>query len=127
MYPPLTSTYQPGIGADIWLLGFSFIEIAAIAAAVELIVGTLKCRPPGMRINLIPLYCWYVLVAAAMVLFAFPPLIAGSLLLEIERAFHWPFFNPEGVVILCCGSISSGCLVIRRFTSFFCPRWRCLR
>ena len=96
MYPPLTSTYQPGIGADMWLLGFSFIEVAAIAAAVELIVGTLKCRPPGMRINLIPLYCWYVLVAAAMVLFAFPPLIAGSMLLEIERAFHWPFFDPRG-------------------------------
>jgi cytochrome c oxidase subunit I+III len=96
MYPPLTSTYQPGIGADMWLLGFSFIEIAAIAAAVELIVGTLKCRPPGMRINLIPLYCWYVLVAAVMVLFAFPPLIAGSMLLEIERAFHWPFFDPRG-------------------------------
>jgi cytochrome c oxidase subunit I+III len=96
MYPPLTSNYQPGIGADIWLLGFSFIEIAAIAAAVELIVGTLQCRPPGMRINLIPLYCWYVLVAAAMVLFAFPPLIAGSMLMEIERAFGWPFFNPEG-------------------------------
>ena len=93
MYPPLTSSYQPGIGADIWLLGFSFIEIAAIAAAVELIVGVLKCRPPGMRINMIPLYCWYVLVAAAMVLFAFPPLIAGSMLLELERAFHWPFFD----------------------------------
>ena len=93
MYPPLTSAYQPDIGADLWLLGFSFIEIAAIAAAVEMIVGTLKCRPPGMRINLIPLYVWYVLVAAAMILFAFPPLIAGSLLLEIERAFHWPFFD----------------------------------
>ncbi|MBW3563290.1 MAG: cytochrome c oxidase subunit I [Acidobacteria bacterium] len=96
MYPPLTSKYQPGVGADMWLLGFSFIEIAAIAAAVELIVGTLKCRPPGMRINLIPLYCWYVLVAAAMVLFAFPPLIAGSMLLEVERAFKWPFFDPAG-------------------------------
>ena len=95
MYPPLTSKYQSGIGADMWLLGFSFIEVAAIAAAVELIVGTLKCRPPGMRINLIPLYCWYVLVAAAMVLFAFPPLIAGSMLLEVERAFDWPFFRPE--------------------------------
>ena len=34
MYPPLTSAYQPGIGADMWLLGFSFIEVAAIAAAV---------------------------------------------------------------------------------------------
>jgi cytochrome c oxidase subunit I+III len=93
MYPPLTTGYQPGIGADIWLLGFSFIEVAAIAAAVELIVGVLKCRAPGMRINLIPLYCWYVLVAAAMVLFAFPPLIAGTILLELERAFHWPFFD----------------------------------
>ena len=96
MYPPLTSSYQTGIGADIWLLGFSFIEVAAIAAAVEMIVGALKCRPPGMRINLMPLYAWYVLVAAAMILFAFPPLIAGSLLLEVERAFHWPFFNPAG-------------------------------
>ena len=96
MYPPLTSTYQPDIGADIWLLGFSFIEIAAIAAAVEMIVGSLLTRPPGMRINLVPLYVWYVLVAAAMILFAFPPLIAGSMLLEIERAFHWPFFNPAG-------------------------------
>lgn len=93
MYPPLTSAYQPDIGADIWLLGFSFIEVAAIAAAVEMIVGTLKCRPPGMRINLIPLYAWYVLVAAAMILFAFPPLITGSMLLEVERAFGWPFFD----------------------------------
>jgi heme/copper-type cytochrome/quinol oxidase subunit 1 len=53
-----------GIGADIWLLGFSFIEVAAIAAAVELIVGVLRSRPPGMRLNLMPLYAWYVLVAA---------------------------------------------------------------
>jgi cytochrome c oxidase subunit I+III len=93
MYPPLTSSYDMGIGADIWLLGLSFIEVAAIAAAVELIVGILKFRPPGMRINLIPLYCWYVLVVAGMILFAFPPLIAGDVLLEMERAFGWPFFD----------------------------------
>lgn len=93
MYPPLTSGFQTGIGADIWLLGFSFIEVAAIAAAVEMIVGILKCRPPGMRLNLIPLYAWYVLVASVMILFAFPPLIVGSMMLEIERAFHWPFFD----------------------------------
>jgi cytochrome c oxidase subunit I+III len=94
MYPPLTTTYQPGVGADIWLLGLSFIEVASIAAAVELIVGVLKCRPPGMRINLIPLYAWYILVTAGMILFAFPPLIAGDILLELERMLHWPFFDP---------------------------------
>ncbi len=93
MYPPMTTQYQTGIGADIWLLGLSFIEIASIAAAVELIVGVLKCRPPGMRINLIPLYSWYILVVAVMILFAFPPLIAGDILLEMERMFDWPFFD----------------------------------
>src|SRR3546814_7224231 len=30
----------------------------------------------------------------SMILFAFPPLIAGDLLLEMERAFDWPFFDP---------------------------------
>ncbi len=94
MYPPLsTDVSQSGIGADIWLLGLSFIEIASIAAAVELIVGVLKCRPPGMRLNLMPLYAWYVLVVGAMIVFAFPPLIAGDLLFEMERAFDWPFFD----------------------------------
>ena len=94
MYPPLTTRYQEGVGPDIWMLGLSFIEVASIAAAVELIVGILKCRPPGMRINLIPLYAWYILVVAAMILFAFPPLIAGDILFELERAFNWPFFDP---------------------------------
>jgi cytochrome c oxidase subunit I+III len=93
MYPPLTSTFDQGIGADIWLLGLSFVEISAIAAAVELIVGVLKSRAPGMRINLIPLYAWYVLVVAGMILFAFPPLIAGDLMLELERTLGWPFFD----------------------------------
>ncbi len=94
MYPPLC-TKSEGIGADIWLLGLSFIEIAATAAAVELIVGILECRAPGMRINLMPLYGWYILVVAGMILFAFPPLIAGDLLFEMERAFDWPFFDVE--------------------------------
>jgi cytochrome c oxidase subunit I+III len=92
MYPPL-STEQSGIGADIWLLGLSFIEVASIAAAVELIVGVLKCRAPGMHVNLSPLYSWYVLVVGAMILFAFPPLIAGDLLFELERLVDWPFFD----------------------------------
>jgi cytochrome c oxidase subunit I+III len=95
MYPPLTTDPKlTGIGADVWLLGLSFIEVASIAAAVELIVGVLKCRPPGMRINTMPLYCWYVLIVGGMILFAFPPLIAGDILFELERLADWPFFDP---------------------------------
>jgi len=95
MYPPLVTEYIEGHGVDVWLLGLSFIEVASIAAAVELLVGVLMCRPPGMRINLIPLYAWYLMVVAVMIIFAFPPLIAGDLLLELERAMNWPFFDVE--------------------------------
>jgi cytochrome c oxidase subunit I+III len=94
MYPPLTTrTDLSGLGADIWMLGLSFIEVSSVAAAVELIVGVLKCRPPGMRLNLMPLYAWYTLVVAVMILFAFPPLIAGDVLFEMERLLGWPFFD----------------------------------
>ena len=96
MYPPLaTEPSLSGIGADIWMLGLSFIEVSSIAAAVELIVGVLKCRPPGMRLNLMPLYAWYILVVAVMILFAFPPLIAGDVLFEMERLLDWPFFDRD--------------------------------
>ncbi|MBP1884325.1 cytochrome c oxidase subunit I [Sinorhizobium mexicanum] len=96
MYPPLaTDPELSGVGADIWLLGLSFIEIASIAAAVEIIVGIMKCRAPGMRINLMPLFAWYLLIVAGMILFAFPPLIAGDILFEMQRMFDWPFFDPE--------------------------------
>jgi len=48
-----------------------------------------------MRVNLMPLFAWYLLVVAGMILFAFPPLIAGDLLFEMQRMFDWPFFDPE--------------------------------
>jgi heme/copper-type cytochrome/quinol oxidase subunit 1 len=32
---------------------------------------------------------------SGMILFAFPLLIAGDFLLELERSFDWPFFDPE--------------------------------
>ena len=48
-----------------------------------------------MRINLMPLFAWYLLIVAGMILFAFSPLIAGDHLFEMERMFDWPFFNPD--------------------------------
>lgn len=96
MYTPLSSkTYTPGINADVWLLGITFVEISAMAAAIEIAVTVLKLRAPGMRIDKMPLFAWYLLITALMMIAAFPPLILGSILLEMERAFDWPFFEPE--------------------------------
>jgi cytochrome c oxidase subunit I+III len=93
MYPPLTSyRYAPGHNADFWLLGIGFIEISAIAGAVEIVVGVLRTRPPGMGLGKLPVYCWAMLVLAALIVLGFPAVILGTALLEIERSFHWPFF-----------------------------------
>ncbi|MDF2463492.1 MAG: cytochrome c oxidase, subunit [Ramlibacter sp.] len=95
MYPPLTGKeHSPGIGADWWLLGIGFIEISAIAGAIELIIGILFTRAPGMTLGRMPVFAWAMLVTAFMIVFAFPAIIAGTILLELERAFDWPFFIP---------------------------------
>ena len=95
MYTPLSSrSYSPGVNADVWLLGITFVEVSAIAAAVDLTTSILRLRAPGMRLVEMPLMAWYLLGAAVMMLVGFPPLILGSLLLELERAFNWPFFDP---------------------------------
>ncbi len=94
MYPPLTSTaYSPGINADFWLLGIGFIEISAIAGAIEIIVGVLKTRAPGMSLDKLPIFAWSMLVFAAMIVIGFPSIILATLLLELERALNWPFFD----------------------------------
>ena len=96
MYPPLTGMkYSPGENADWWLLGIGFIEISAIAGAIEIIVGLLKTRPPGMTLDKMPVFAWAMLAFAGMVVIGFPAIILGTILLEVERAFDWPFFIAE--------------------------------
>jgi cytochrome c oxidase subunit I+III len=94
MYPPLTlMEFSPGDNADFWLLGIGFIEISAIAGAIEIIVGTLRTRPPGMSLDKLPIFDWAMLIFAGMIVVAFPAVILATMLLEIERAFGWPFFT----------------------------------
>ena len=96
MYPPLSSAaFSPGIGADVWLLGITSIEVSAIATAIEVIVTVLRYRAAGMSLSRMPIFAWYILIVSVMILTAFPPMILGSLLLEVERAPDWPFFQVE--------------------------------
>lgn len=95
MYTPLSSRpYTPGINADVWLLGLTFVEISAVTAAIEIFISILKMRAPGMSLARMPLIGWYMLVTSGMMIVGFPPLILGAILLELERAFDLPFFDP---------------------------------
>ncbi|MEQ8673831.1 MAG: cytochrome c oxidase subunit I [Aggregatilineales bacterium] len=96
-YPPLSGIdFSPGRGMDFWLLGLNVAEIAAIAGAFEIILAVLFCRAPGMTLSRIPIFAWAMLVTAFMMLFAFTPLVVGSLLLEVDRKIGTHFYGPDG-------------------------------
>jgi cytochrome c oxidase subunit I+III len=95
-YTPLSGPeFSPDLALDFWVLGLGVAEVGAIAAAVEIIIGILKMRAPGMTLSRMPLFAWAMLVTAFMILFAFTPLIVGSLLLELDRGFGTEFFDPR--------------------------------
>jgi cytochrome c oxidase subunit I+III len=96
MYTPLSSkAFTPGINSDFWLLGVTFIEIATMSAAIETAVAILRTRATGMALQHMPIFAWAMLVTSFMIIAGFPPLILGSVLLELERAAGWAFFDPQ--------------------------------
>lgn len=95
-YTPLAGPeYSPGLGMDFYTTLITFLELAALVAAVELIVTIFKLRAPGMSFNRIPLFVWSILVMAFMIVFAMPPLIVASLELAFDRTVGTHFFNPR--------------------------------
>lgn len=94
-YVPLTGEqFSPGKGMDFWLLGLNVAEVGAIAGAVEIIMAFFKMRAPGMSLVRTPIFAWAMMITAFMMLFAFTPLIVGSLMLEIDRKFGTHFYDP---------------------------------
>ena len=93
-YTPLSGPQYSGSGVDFWLLGLGLVEIAGITAAIEIVVTILKLRAPGMALQHMPLFAWTYLISGFMILFSFPVLLLATLLLELDRAFSFQFFNP---------------------------------
>src|SRR5689334_24045713 len=95
-YVPLSGPeFSPGHRVDVWAQVVTFTEIAALAAAVNIIVTTFKMRAPGMSLNRVPLFVWAQLVVSFMILFAMPSVATGStLMLATDRAINMHWFNP---------------------------------
>ncbi len=96
-YPTLTGPeFSPDRGLDFWLLGVTMLEVSGIVGALELVVVILRHRAPGMTLSRMPIFVWSILLQGGMILLAFPAIIAASLMLEIERKFGVPFYDPTG-------------------------------
>ena len=93
-YVPLTGPgFSPGLNIDLWVTMITFIEVSALAAAVEIVVTIMRQRAPGMSFNRMPVFVWAALVTAIMIIFAMPPLVVTSLMLALDRFAGMQFFN----------------------------------
>jgi cytochrome c oxidase subunit I+III len=94
-YPPFAGpAYSPGPNIDFYVTMITFIEVAALVAAVELIVTVFKQRAPGMSLGRMPIFVWAQLVMSFMIVFAMPPLMLVSVELMLDRVIGAHFFNP---------------------------------
>ena len=102
-YVPLASIqFSPGKGSDLWAQTITFTELAALVAAVEIVVTTLKQRAPGMTLGRMPVLVWAMLVMSVMVILAMPAIMVASTMLAMDRLVDTRFFVPErgGDVVL---------------------------
>ncbi len=94
-YAPLAnSTYSPGIGGDLWVIGLAVSGLGTILGGVNFITTILTMRAPGMTMFRMSIFSWNVLLTSILVLLAFPPLAAALLALESDRLFGSHIFDP---------------------------------
>jgi heme/copper-type cytochrome/quinol oxidase subunit 1 len=93
-YVPLTGPdHAPGLNLDFWLLGVTMLEVSGIVAAIEVVTLVVRFRAPGMSLASMPIFVWASFIASLMILFAFPPLVAGTVLLELDRKLGTVFYD----------------------------------
>ncbi|WP_044893892.1 cytochrome c oxidase subunit I [Bacillus alveayuensis] len=88
------SLESPGHGIDFYVLGLQVSGFGTLISGINFLVTIVNMRAPGMTYMRMPLFTWTTFVASALILFAFPPLTAGLLLLMMDRLFGGNFFDP---------------------------------
>src|SRR5690606_22149187 len=64
LYPPLSTSGQPGPAVDFAILAIHISGASSILGAINFITTILNMRAPGMTLHKMPLFAWSVLVTA---------------------------------------------------------------
>lgn len=96
-YPPLSVIATAG--QTVWLIGMVFIITSSLLGSINMIVTILQLRTKGMSFMRLPFFVWAQFVTAFLLLLAFPPLEAASVLQMMDRVAGTSFFLPSGLVV----------------------------
>ncbi len=102
VYAPLnTAKYSPQLGVTLGGAGLLMLIASVTMSTVNFLVTIFRSRAPGMTLWRMPIYTWGILLTVFMMLFAFPSVAAGVIMLAADRLLGTLYFSSvEGGAIL---------------------------
>ena len=94
LYAPLnTIQFTPQPGATLAALALAMLAASVTGSSVNFITTIVRNRAKGMTWSRLPVFTWSMLMTNALMLFAFPPLAAGLVMLTTDRVLGTVFFS----------------------------------
>jgi len=94
-YPTLALNQYSGHGVDFYVLGLQIAGLGTLIGGINFLVTIINMRAPGMTFMRMPMFTWSSFVTSGLILFAFPAITVGLVLLMFDRLFGGNFFNPD--------------------------------
>lgn len=93
-YPPLASSeYSQHHGVDFYTLGLQIAGLGTLLGGINFLATIINMRAPGMTYMRMPMFTWSAFITSALILFAFPAITVGLVLLTFDRLFGGNFFD----------------------------------
>jgi cytochrome c oxidase subunit 1 len=97
-YPPLSAepTYT-GVnwGLNLWILALALEFASFLMGGINFLTTTITMRARGLTMFRLPLMVWMQISAAVLFLLSVGPLVAGAVMLLLDRTLGTGFFLPE--------------------------------
>jgi cytochrome c oxidase subunit 1 len=97
-YPPLSASAEyTGVdwGMNLWILALALEFASFLMGGINFLTTAINMRAPGLGFFRLPLMVWMQLTAAALFLLSVGPLIAGAVMLLLDRTLGTGFFLPQ--------------------------------
>lgn len=99
LYPPLSALGEASVGAragvDFWIIGMAVFVFSSTIGSLNYVTTVLNMRTKGMTLTRLPLTIWSFVIAAFIGILAFPPLVAGLIMLLFDRHAGSSFYLSE--------------------------------
>ncbi len=92
-YVPLSTTYTPGPGPTLAFLGLIMLVVSITIGSVNILLTIAYMRAPGITWRKVPMFTWFVLFTILQMLFSFPSLLGGLLMLVSDRVLGTVIFS----------------------------------